>query len=120
MLSSIEYKALRYLMRKKMPVPENQLPKWLSFQRVEDLRQKGYVEFLTLCPPGKEPQFPVGLVAIRVTPSGEDQTSNYKNQRLNDRDSRQNARRSANAPVIAAYITGACAIIAALIAISRS
>ncbi len=71
-LSSESVRALRFLADAPYSVAENALPAWLSVDRLSLLVGLGYVQPLTLVPPGKESEFPRGLVGYAITPAGLD------------------------------------------------
>lgn len=64
---------------------ENERPASLSGNHERFLLQCGYLEYLTLVPPNKEPKYPDGYYMIAVSPYGHYALSVYAEQILKER-----------------------------------
>lgn len=77
MLSDVEYRLIDRILKSKRSLPEDQVPTWASRSVIDSLVDNGFLAVGTLCPPGKESRYPVGLVGYYVTPDGLDAFRKY-------------------------------------------
>ena len=69
--------ALRLLHARSLLL-ETDRPDWLSLDRLLYLEDQRLIRSVTVCPPGKEPEFPRGLIGYELTPAGEDALAEYE------------------------------------------
>lgn len=116
MLSPDEYKTLQFLYRqRKRLVPEDKLPAWITADRICDLESKGLVLRCTLCPPGKESQYPHGLSGLRISPQGIDDLYHTDRQRAKERNDENHKQKEQVITIVSLVVTSVIAILAAVL-----
>lgn len=112
MLSPDEYKTLQFLYRqRKRLVPEDKLPAWITADRICDLESKGLVLRCTLCPPGKESQYPHGLSGLRISPQGIDDLGHTAYQRSKQRNDDYQKRIDRRVAIVVGLIAAVASIL---------
>ena len=93
-LSSESSQVLRFLREYGTDVVDDNLPEWISIDRLTYLVEQKLVLRLLYLPPGKEPQYPHGLNGYRITPAGLDALEEF--ERLEQEKARQAAQHAAD------------------------